>query len=73
VDVEGDCYFDFASTVMGFPTRERTNLMANLAIKANPDTTLHLDTYSPRRAHVPRSRRCLANCRSTRTGRSAAT
>lgn len=45
VDVEGDCYFDFASTVMAFPTRERTNLMANLAIKANPDTTLKLDTY----------------------------
>lgn len=45
VDVEGDCYFDYASTVMGFPTRDRTNLMANLAIKANPDTTLHLDTY----------------------------
>ncbi len=45
VDVEGDCYFDYASTVMAFPTRERTNLMGNVALKVNPDTMLTFDSY----------------------------
>lgn len=45
VDVEGDCYFDYASTVMGVPTRERANLMASGTFKLNPDHALKFDAY----------------------------
>ncbi len=45
VDVEGDCYFDFASTVMGNPSRERVSLMANTTFQLSPDHVLKLDIY----------------------------
>ncbi len=45
VDVEGDCYFDYAATVMGYPSRDRTNLMLNSAVKLNADHMLKFDAY----------------------------
>jgi iron complex outermembrane receptor protein len=48
VDVEGDCYFDFASTVMAHPDRERINLMATSAFKVNADHMLKFDAYYSR-------------------------
>lgn len=44
-DVEGDCYFDYAATVMGYPSRERTNAMANAVFQLNPDHLLKFDAY----------------------------
>lgn len=45
-DVEGDCYFDYAATVMGYPSRERLNVMANAAFRLNADHTLKFDAYA---------------------------
>lgn len=43
--VEGDCYFDYAATVMGYPTRDRANFMVNSALKVGADHTVKLDAY----------------------------
>lgn len=45
VEDAGACYFDFAGTVMGMPTRERGNVLASAALKIAPNHTLKLDAY----------------------------
>ncbi len=44
----GDCYFDYAATVMGYPSRQRASLMANSTFRVGADHTLKLDAYYTR-------------------------
>jgi iron complex outermembrane receptor protein len=43
--IEGSCYYDYASTVMGYPSRDRANLMANAILKVSEDHKVKLDAY----------------------------
>jgi iron complex outermembrane recepter protein len=44
----GSCYFDYAATVMGYPSRQRASLMANSSFRLGADHTLKLDAYFTR-------------------------
>lgn len=44
----GECYFDYAATVMGYPSRQRASVMANSSFRLGADHTLKLDAYFTR-------------------------